>query len=144
MPVLRYHRDTTRKNAMRQAALKEIPEEEPRSYVERIRELVERGDVRGARALAAEAAGLGIQEEGFEQWQRVLAPAKVLGVGLVSLEPDRSREERWLEENAQAYRNQWVALEGDTLLARAPTFSELMKVLDEIKPVRRPLAYRFD
>ena len=129
---------------MRHAALKQIPEEEPRSYVERIRELAERGDMRGARTLVAEAAELGIQEEGFEHWQRVLAPAKVLGLGLISPEPDRTREERWLEENAGSYRNQWVALDGDTLLACAPTFTDLVKALDEIKPVRRPLAYRFD
>ena len=129
---------------MRHAALKEIPEEEPRSYVERIRELVEQDRVGAARKLVAEAVAKGAQEEKLRYWQEVLAPAKVLGVGLISLESGRTREERWLEENAGAYRNQWVALDGDTLLACAPTFSELMKVLDEIKPVRRPLAYRFD
>lgn len=117
---------------------------EPRSCIERIRELVERGDIRGARTLVAEARGLAIQEEGLSQWERTLAPAKILGLGLISPEPDRTREERWLEENAGAYRNQWVALDGDTLLAHAPTFTDLVKVLDEIKPVRRPLAYRFD
>lgn len=119
-------------------------EEEARSYVERIRDLVQRGDVPGARALVAEATAKDVQEERLPYWREVLAPAKVLSVGGVSLEPDRSREERWLEENAEAYRNQWVALDGDTLLAHAPTFSELMKALDEIKPVRRPLAFRFD
>lgn len=125
-------------------ALKEIPQEEPRSYVERIRELVEQERIGAARALVAEAVAMRVREEGLEQWQRVLAPAKVLGLGLIPNEPDRSSEELWLARNAGSYRGRWVALDGDTLLAHAATFTELAEEIDRIKPARSPLAFRFD
>jgi hypothetical protein len=141
-PALRYYENTTEEDAMRRA-LKEIPEH-PMSYGERIRDLIERNQIDAARSLVSEAVTKGVREEGLESWQRVLAPAKVLGVGLVPKEPDRSREELWLATHAESYRGRWVALDGDTLLAQAATFTELADEIDRIRPVRNPLAYRFD
>ena len=125
-------------------ALKEIPEDPPESYGERIRDLVERNRIAAARALVAEAEAKGAREEGLEKWREVLAPAKILGVGLIERESDRRREELWIERNAETYRGRWVALEGDTLLAHAATFTELAEKIDNSGPARNPLAFRFD
>lgn len=38
---------------------------------------------------------------------------------------DRSREARWLKENAREYAGQWVALEGDQLIAAGSTAVEV-------------------
>ena len=125
-------------------ALKEIPEEPPESYGERIRDLVERNRIAAARALVAEAEAKEVWEEGLEEWREVLAPARVLGVGLVERESGRRPEELWIERNSETYRGRWVALEGDTLLAHAATLTELAEKIDRLGPARKPLAFRFD
>ena len=126
---------------MRHATLKEIPEEEPRSYVERIRELVEHGDVRGARTLVAEAVAKGVQEEKLDGWRRVLAPAKVLGTSPAD-EPDRTEDFRWLDAHWQEYKGQWVALFGGELLAHGDSLRDLLDKLGERPPGKRALVHR--
>ena len=126
---------------MRHAALKEIPEEEPRSYVERIRELVERGDIRGARALVAEAVAKGVQEEKLAGWQRVLAPARILGRSPAD-EPDRTEDFRWLDTHWQEYKGQWVALFGGELIAHGASLDDLLTKLGKRPPGHRALVLR--
>src|SRR5436305_14763275 len=98
-------------------------EPEIRSYRERIRELVEADRVEGARRLLAEALERGDHGEDLSYWQRVLAPAKVLGVG-GERAFDRTPDIRWINERWESYRGQWVALLGCDLLAPAESLSE--------------------
>lgn len=47
----------------------------------------------------------------------------------ISAKISRERELRWMEQNrtlADAYRGQWVCLEGEQLLASSPDFSRLL------------------
>lgn len=129
---------------MRQAALKEILEEEPRSYVERIRELVERDRVDAARKLVAEAVAKGVQEEKLRYWQEVLAPAKILGTSPAD-EPDRTEDFRWLDAHWQEHRGQWVALFGGRLLAHGDSLGDVLALLkstgQESRPGRRALVH---
>lgn len=108
---------------MHSALRKEAPEES-RSYVERIRELVEQDRVKAARELVAEALRAGSTEEGLDRWAKVLAPAKARVGG--RMDKERSREVQWMRAHWQEYRGQWVALDGDVLLAHSPSFQEVM------------------
>ena len=129
---------------MRQAALQEIPEEAPRSYVERIRELVEQDRVGAARALVAEAVAKGVQEEKLRHWQEVLAPAKILGTSPAD-EPDRTDDFHWIKSHWQEYRGQWVALFGGQLLAHGDSLGDVLDHLrstgQESRPGRRALVH---
>jgi len=111
--------------------------------VERIRDHVERDEVGAARRVLAEARREGADEPGLDGWEKVLAPAKILGTSPAS-ESDRSVELRWLRENGRQYRGQWVAVLDDELLAHAGTYVELRAQLDTLKPARRPLALFID
>jgi len=44
--------------------------------------------------------------------------------------PDSTRELRWLVEHAPAYAGQWVALEGDRLIAHGPNATEVFDAAD--------------
>lgn len=116
-------------------------EPETRSYRERIRELVEADRVRAARDLLAEAGERGDHGEDLSDWQRVLAPAKTLRIG-GELNVDRTPDFRWLDENEEAYRGQWVALLHGELLAHAETLDEVLAALERTSRGERALLHR--
>ena len=47
--------------------------------------------------------------------------------------PDLSRERRWLAEHRREYANQWVALEGDRLIAASPNHEAVFTAVDAAK-----------
>ena len=118
-------------------------EPETRSYRERIRELVEADRVEGARRLLAEALERGDHGEDLSYWQRVLAPAKVLGVG-GERDFDRTPDIRWINEHWESYRGQWVALLGGELLSHSESLDEVASTLKKNKPARSPLLHYID
>ena len=120
---------------MAQALRKPIPE--PPSYSDRIRERIEADDVMGARALVAEALERGESDKNVLYWKEVLAPAKMIGFGERDI--DRTPDLRWLEEHAQDYRGQWVALLGGKLLTHSTSFEEVVSILRRDKPKHPPL-----
>ena len=125
-------------------ALKEIPQEEPRSYVERIRELVEQERIGAARALVAEAVAKGEREEGLLRWQELLAPGRIRGLN-PERDIDRTADFRWIRTQGPSYRGQWVALFGGELLAHASSQKAVGELLDargwESRPGRRALLH---
>jgi len=120
-------------------ALRKI-EPEPRSYSQRIRELVEADKVEGARRLLAEALKED-QGEDLSGWQRVLAKGKPIRVGGGDLDFDRTPEVTWIREKSAPYQGQWVALLGDKLLAHSKSLDEVVSILKEHKPPRRPMLH---
>ncbi len=116
-------------------------EPETRSYRERIRELVEADQVKAARALLAEALEGGEHGEDLSHWQKALAPAKTLRIG-GELDVDRRSDFRWLDENEEAYRGQWVALLHGKLLAHAETLDEVLAALERTSRGERALLHR--
>lgn len=123
-------------------ALRKI-EPEPRSYSERIRELVEADKVEGARRLLAEALS-GHHGEDLSGWQRVLAKGKPIRVGGGDLDFDRTPEVIWIREKSAPYRGQWVALLGDELLAHSKSLDKVVAILKENKPSRRAMLHYID
>ncbi len=114
------------------------PEPDTRSYAERIRELVEQDRVGAARKLVAEALENGEHDEDLLQWQRVLAPARFLGLSN-ELDPDRTPEMRWVAAHREEYRGQWVAVAGDRLVAHSEDIQEVYSAAKAVTLNRRPL-----
>jgi hypothetical protein len=123
-------------------ALRKI-EPEPRSYSERIRELVEADKVEGARRLLAEALD-GHQGEDLSGWQKVLAKTKGRLNPAVEPDFDRTPEFRWIAEHSGAYRGQWVALLGGELLAHSASLKEVTATLERNKPPHRVMLHYVD
>jgi predicted CopG family antitoxin len=120
-------------------ALKKIGPES-RSYSERIRELVEADKVGGARRLLAEALEREEQDPDLSEWQKVLAPGRVLGTSS-ELGPDLTPEFQWLDANSRNYRRQWVALAENHLLAHSEDRDEILSTLQGMKLGRRPFLH---
>jgi hypothetical protein len=117
-----------------------IPPADVHSYVDRIREHVQRDEVGAARRLVAEALREGSTEPELAYWAEVLAPAKVLGVHPAT-GTDLQAEIRCLNEHAKEYRGQWVAVLGEKLLAHAETLEELRTKLSQLALPTRPLVH---
>jgi hypothetical protein len=122
-------------------ALRKPQEEEPRSYVERIRDLVEQDYVGAARKLLAEALERGDHGEDLSGWQRVLAPAKTIRVG-GERDIDRTPDFQWLKDHGDMYRGQWVALFGGELLASGEDLENLLAQLEDHPWGQRALLHR--
>lgn len=120
-------------------ALRKI-EPEPRSYSERIRELVEADKVGSARGLLAEALKRKERDPDLSEWQKILAPGKVLGISS-ELGPELSPEFQWLDVNSRNYRRQWVALAECRLLAHSEDVDEVLSTLSGMKLGRRPFLH---
>ena len=55
--------------------------------------------------------------------------------------PDRTREMNWIEEHKHEYAGQWVALEGDRLIAASPIQQEVWDAVNTDGPTL-PLVHR--
>lgn len=64
-------------------------------------------------------------------WQEHLPKAKAPRDKRVPCEPmpDRTREHEWVKAHKQEYAGQWVALDGDRLVAASPDRLELSKAV---------------
>jgi uncharacterized protein DUF5678 len=119
-----------------------VPQEETaEEYVARIRDLVERDRVGGARKLVVEALERFPDHWDLMAWKKILSPAKVIKVG-GPLDRDRTPEYRWLDEYGPQYRGEWVAVLGDRLLAHALTLKDLDAKLDETPTDFSPLVVK--
>ncbi len=110
------------------------------SYVDRIREHVERDEVGAARRVLAEALQAGSTEPRLANWERLLAPGKVLGFSPAA-SSDRSAELGWLATHGKKYRGEWVAVLEDQMLAHSKSYAELRAALDKLKSSSPPFVH---
>ncbi len=128
-------------------ALAILPDEsstQASSYSTLIRDHVEKGQVLAARRLLELALDQGLSSSDLELWQRMLAPPRVTKGKASPTPTDRSREFQWLDNEAHAYRGQWVAVEGDRLLTAADSLKDVLAQLDSMDPRPRALVHRID
>jgi len=75
----------------------------------------------------------------MQRLKRLLAPPRV--TVSAHRDADRTREYSWLRDHWQAHRGQWVALEGDRLVASARSLKELRERLFQLQSDRPPLIH---
>jgi hypothetical protein len=97
--------------------------------LERVRRLLEEGDVEGARGLIQEVERQWPDAEDVRYWVRVLAPAKVK-VRHGERGRPLDRERAWLREHAHEHPGCWLAICGDELVA---TERDLQAVLERVR-----------
>ncbi len=93
-----------------------------------IRDLLEEGDVEGARALVRDLEASWPDADRVRHYARMLAPPRVLkadGPPGRSLESER----RWLREHAHEHPGCWLAVHGDRLIAAHPRLREVLATM---------------
>jgi len=111
-------------------------------YLALVRGLLDRDDIGAARKVL-EAVPLDVAEcRDVQRLRKVLAPPRV-SVS-VTRDADRRREYRWLRDHWQEYRGQWVALDGDRVVAAGISLKELRERLRALHLVTPPLVHRLD
>lgn len=104
----------------------------------RLRDLLERGDVNGARSLIKELEPKWPDSSRVRHLSRVLAPPQ--GRTLRG-QKGRSRhaERQWLHHNAKDYPGCWLALDGDRLIAADPDLKVVLDAIDQVPHGTDPL-----
>jgi hypothetical protein len=129
-----------KKNSENQAVDSTIDPGEQASYVARIRALIEQHQLAQARALLSQAPKADGQDPTLLSLYEVLKPphARIRKI----TDRDRTEEFEWIVANRDAYRGRWVAVQGNRLVADAPSFPELQSRIQKLK--NPPLVHRID
>lgn len=114
----------------------------PFPYASLVGRLIEKDYVKAARRLLQVASRQTSSDPRLAHWQLVLSPP-VMRKSPV-LDVDRDLDYRWLDEHAQDYSGQWVALLFGTVIAHATELRDLMADLKASPPSSRPLVVKID
>jgi hypothetical protein len=107
-------------------------------YAQAIRSLLEQGRIREAQSLFEHSKDF-IQDP---KLHKALAPPRVK-VGS-KRDVDRSAEFRWLDLNNARFRDKWVALLGENLVASADSLKGLLAELKTLTLEAKPLIHHLD
>jgi len=107
----------------------ETAEDESSVIEGRVRRLVAEGRVQDARAMIGQATLRGLHSKALSEWREVLAPARVRLRKTAKQRP-RDREQRWLSQHESEYSGQWVALNGEVLVAAG---DDLRRVIEDVR-----------
>jgi len=99
------------------------------TWLEYIHALLLEENVRDARRMADEIPQSLRSDSKIQHLITVLSPPEVR-VSNRPTGPSRDREYRWLKENSEKYMGQWVAIEGDQLIAASKNLDEVYAELD--------------
>lgn len=110
-------------------------------YAVLIRQLVSDGNLAGARRLLAAARSAVDADKDLLDLQRVLEPPRVSV--RAGRDRERDREYRWLSAYGRDYAGQWVALDGDRLLASGARLADVLATI-EASGVAHPLLMHLD
>jgi hypothetical protein len=111
-------------------------------YAALIKAQLAAGDVRAARTLLDAALREPVVSDELRRLKKVLAPPRVAVSDTV--DGERSAEYAWLARHARDYGGQWVALDGERLLARGHRLKEVLDALKTMGLLRTPLVHRVE
>lgn len=109
-------------------------------YTQAIRQALELEQISYARSLLAAIPRNLASTEQLEALRKVLAPPTVTRTQVHDV--DRTQEFMWLKTESHKYRGQWVAIEGDRLVANSHNLRELREILSNLKPAPSVLIHR--
>jgi hypothetical protein len=108
--------------------------------IRQLRDLLDAGDVEGARSLVAELEIRWPASERVRHYAHVLAPPTVRMRGDIKARP-LNKEWEWLRQHAQEYPGCWLAVLGDQLVAADPDGVVVRAKAREVPGDERPLIY---
>ncbi len=129
-----------------------VPQQTPRSpepprqvwaetppYLALARDLIQRDDIAGARKML-DAAPSDADTLELRRLRILLSPPNIART--TAVDTDRSREYQSLTRHWSEYRGQWVAVDGDDIVASAETLKGLREVLKTLHLRKPPLVHR--
>lgn len=112
----------------------------PESFLDAISSTLEKGHLSEGREIAADGLSLFPGHPELERLYHGLRPVTVRrGTGNI---PDRRQAFRWLQENIDRFRGQWVALSEERVVAASPSLDEVLRSVEAI-PLKNPLLFHF-
>lgn len=115
----------------------------PESFLEEIRRIIESETLRGAREVAERGLALFPDHPELQRLHHVLRPHESRTVPGYRI-PDRRDTFEWMQENAEKYRGQWVAVLGTNLIAASPDLEEVRQAVRSRALPYPPLLHFFD
>ena len=112
------------------------------TYAERVRELISEERVADARRLLREGLEANPHDLHLNRLDRLLALPKTDKIA--KRDVDRTEEFRWLAQHRNEYRDRWVAVQGEDLVASAESLKELRKILRDREFEIPPLIHRIE
>jgi Family of unknown function (DUF5678) len=106
----------------------------------RLRTLLERGDVEGARAWVKELQHMWPDSDEVRHYVEVLAPPRV-SIRRGHRGPSRHNERAWLREHARQYPGQWLAILQDQLIAADPDLGTVLAAVRQTPDAQRALLH---
>jgi hypothetical protein len=100
----------------------------PESFLEEIHRIFESGTLRGARDVAERGLALFPGHSELQRIHHALKPPQVRTLPGYRI-PDRRDTYKWIEENKETYRGQWVAVLGTEVIAASPDLEDVRKAL---------------
>jgi hypothetical protein len=110
----------------------------PQEYRAAISAALNNESLRGAQCAAAEGHAKFPEDPELARLDRLLHPPPARSFKGPPA-PDRAEAYKWLDENGEAYKGQWIALGDKGLLAASPDFNELLSTLKAMSPKVLPL-----
>ncbi len=118
------------------------PESKVVPYLALVRSVLERDDFEAARK-ALDAVPLETSDEPeVRRLKDLLAPPRI--TVSPARDVDRTQEYRWLRTHWHEFRGQWIAVDGDTVVAASRSLKELREKLKALQLNRPPIVHRVD
>ncbi len=106
---------------------KTSPGSQPSVFLENAKRLLNSQRIQDARDTLQRGAELHPNDKKIAHLLRAISPGRVTMVEGTA--PDRSREAAWIRRHGDKYRGQWVAVNGDDLVATATSLNTLLEKL---------------
>ena len=104
---------------------KSIPESQPFVFLEQAKSLLNEQRIRDACITLQRGIDLHPNDKKIAHLLRAISPGQVTKIKGTA--PNRSREVAWIRRHGNKYRGQWVAINGDDLLATATSLNTLLE-----------------
>lgn len=114
---------------------------QPFVFLEQAKSLLNEQRIQDACSTLQRGADLYPKDNKIAHLLRAISPGRVTNVKGTA--PNRSKEVAWIRRHGNKYRGQWVAINGDDLLATATSLNTLLKKIQRNDKGNSPLVHYF-